>query len=109
MVCHPVLRIVVSADTFTSITRTDLGFSVLGALLIFLFQLDFVETGPQALHCLFAVLDLRPLVLALHYCIGWNMGDTDSRICRVNTLTARAGSAKSIYSQVLFLYLNINL
>jgi hypothetical protein len=66
MVGDPSLRIIVGSDSFASVTRTNLA-SSLGCDLLRLFSLFYVvQFCTEHSHCLFSVLKLTALLLALY-------------------------------------------
>jgi len=72
-------------------------------------KLHLVKTSTKHLHADLAVLNLRTLVLRLNNGICWQVSNTNCGIRGVNALTARAGCAVRINTQVFLVDLNINL
>ena len=89
MIRHTVLGKIVRADLFTPITRSHLRFPSLCDLRILLFAFSFDNARPQIPHGFGSILELRPLILTAHDHAGWNVGDADRRIGRIDTLPAR--------------------
>src|ERR1700736_6335634 len=90
MVGDAILREVVGADFFAAVAGTDHGLALFGQSFLLLLHFELVEPRAQNAHPLFAVLDLRFLVLATDYGVRGNMRDADRRVRRVDGLAAWA-------------------
>lgn len=89
MIRHTVLRKIVRADLFASVARSHLRFPVLCDFRFLLFTLGFDNTRPQIPHGFRSILELRPLILAADDHAGRDVGNTDRRVGRIDTLPAR--------------------
>src|SRR5271169_2104195 len=89
MIGHAILRKVVGADLLAAVTRADHGLAFLGQGILLLLLFHLVEPRTQDAHTLFAVLDLRLLVLAAHYRICRQVRDAYRRIRSIHRLPAR--------------------
>ena len=81
---------------------------VLGDRFLLFAKLHFVETRPQDLHGLCAVLDLRFLVLLRDDDAGRDVGEADGRVGGVDALSAGAARAERVHAQVLFVDLDVD-
>ena len=105
MVCYSVLRIVVGADSFRTVARTDLILPVFRPLGLLLRFFHIVEAAPQYAHCLCLVFNLALFVLTDNDQPSRNMGNTHGGVGCVDALTAGASCAHNIDAQV-FLFDN---
>src|SRR6202000_1963823 len=108
MIGEPVLREVVGADLLAAVTRAYLRFTRSGKFGVLPLLLNFIETRAQYAHALFAVFDLRFLVLATYYGVGWDVGDAYRRISGIDGLAAGTRRAEGVDAKVFGLDLDVD-
>src|SRR6185503_20428984 len=107
MVSQSILREIVRADLLAAIAAAHLLLAFLGKLGILPLHLLLVEPRPQNAHSLFAILDLRFLVLAAYDSVGWDVGNAHRGISSVYGLAAWARGAEGIDAEVLGFNLDV--
>jgi hypothetical protein len=75
MIRYTILGEIVGANFLASLARTHLSLAILGDFRFLSLPLRLDDSGPQGPHCLVAILQLRPFILATHYNTGRDMGD----------------------------------
>src|SRR6185312_7131827 len=109
MVGDAILGKIVGADFFAAVTGAHHGLALFGQRILLLLYFHFIKARSQHTHSLFAVFDLRLLVLATHHRVGGNMGDAHSGIGRVHRLTARTRGAERINAQIFGFDLDVHI
>src|SRR5437870_4423998 len=99
MVSHAILREIVGADLFASITGAHLRLAIRRALARLAFILRLLEFAREQFHRLLLILRLRALGSAAHIEAGGLMNDAHRRLDLVDILPARAARARGFYFQ----------
>ncbi|VXB95231.1 hypothetical protein BREVUG8_70089 [Brevundimonas sp. G8] len=100
VIADPALRIVVGADPFRPVARSDLGLARIGPGQVLGLALHVVQAHAQVLHRLVSV-DVLGLLRRGHHDAGGQVGDAHGGIGRIDVLTARAGGAEGVDADVL--------
>ena len=102
MVGDTILRKIIGSDFFSSITRTYLGTPILSNRGILFLLLGLDNSRPQGSHGFIPILQLGSFILAGDHHTGGDMGNSNSRIGRIDTLPPSAGRTKGIKHKELY-------
>src|SRR5262249_29095879 len=105
----PVFLEIIGADLLGPVAAADHRPSFAGNSLMLLGLFHFQKARPENPHGLFPVFDLGLLVLHRYDRSAGNMGKPHRRIRSVDRLAAWAGRAECVNSQVLGIYLDVDL
>ncbi|MCY1369994.1 hypothetical protein D9M69_570630 [compost metagenome] len=108
MISNAALWKIIGADALGTITRTNLAATRFRAFALSLLPLHIVKTCAQDLHGTGTVLVLRFFGLH-HHDARWNMGNTHSRVSRVDVLTTGTGGAHRIDADILVADFNVDI
>ena len=109
MICHPALGEVIGADALVAHAGAHLAAAVLGDGVRLLLRLLLPEPGAEDLEGLLLVLKLAALILALHHHAGGDVGHTNGGGGLIDMLTAGAGGAEGVDSQILAVQFKLHL
>ena len=109
VICDPILGKVVRPDLGRAVAGANLGPPLPRPRGLLLGEDAVKQPSPQDLECLYLVLELGLLVLALNHEIGREVGDPHRAVRGVDALATRARGAEHIDPQVLLLDLDVDL
>ena len=109
MVRDTTLWIIISTDLGGTVACRDHGLALGSDLIKIFLMFKIVQTGSEFLKGPVLVLKLGTLLLALDHKASGKVGQPDSGICRVDSLSSRTGGTEQIKANVLPFEVHIEL
>src|SRR4030042_6195005 len=101
MICHSVLREIISTDLLRTFPTSNLRSSLGSSFLQFFLLLYVKQPGPEHRHGFHSVPDLRSFILAGSYYAGRQVGKPDGCGYLVNILATCSATSKKVHFYII--------